>query len=81
MSDVSPASDNLLIVEDDEGLRRQYRWLFPELRLSLAGTREEGPEDQPALRVWRRSDGGVWKGIAVCWGTGYVVSQSGDGHV
>src|SRR5690242_13388841 len=32
---------NLLIVEDDEGLRRQYRWMFPELQLTLAGTREE----------------------------------------
>ena len=31
----------LLIVEDDEGLRRQYRWAFPDFDLSLAGTREE----------------------------------------
>src|SRR5207248_146037 len=27
--------------EDDEGLRRQYRWMFPDVQLSLAGTREE----------------------------------------
>jgi two-component system NtrC family response regulator len=30
----------LLIVEDDEGLCRQYRWAFPEYELLLAGTRE-----------------------------------------
>jgi two-component system, NtrC family, response regulator len=36
-----PTSDNLLIVEDDEGLRRQYKWVFPELRLNLVGSREE----------------------------------------
>ena len=41
MSEPSSISGNLLIVEDDEGLRRQYRWMFPELQLSLAGTREE----------------------------------------
>src|SRR3954453_20012562 len=34
-------SDNLLVVEDDEGLRRQYKWVFPEMRLHLAGSREE----------------------------------------
>lgn len=33
--------DSVLIVEDDEGLRRQYRWAFPNLELSLATTREE----------------------------------------
>jgi two-component system, NtrC family, response regulator len=48
MSEPSSASDSLLIVEDDEGLRRQYRWVFPQLRLSLAGTREE------AIAVTRR---------------------------
>jgi two-component system NtrC family response regulator len=37
-------SNNLLIVEDDEGLRRQYRWMFPDVQLSLAGTREEAIE-------------------------------------
>src|SRR6202043_503430 len=41
MSKTSGASDGLLIVEDDEGLRRQYRWVFPELRLNLAGSRPE----------------------------------------
>src|SRR4051794_11826186 len=35
------SSDNLLVVEDDEGLRRQYKWVFPEMRLHLAGSREE----------------------------------------
>jgi two-component system NtrC family response regulator len=41
MTETSSASDSLLIVEDDEGLRRQYRWVFPELRLNLAGSRPE----------------------------------------
>ena len=41
MNASSPASDRLLIVEDDEGLRRQYRWVFPELKLELATSREE----------------------------------------
>jgi len=41
MTEVASTSDKLLIVEDDEGLRRQYRWIFPELQLSTAGTREE----------------------------------------
>jgi two-component system NtrC family response regulator len=41
MNEKSAASDNLLIVEDDEGLRRQYRWVFPKLRLHLAGSHEE----------------------------------------
>lgn len=41
MSETFPPSDNLLIVEDDEGLRRQYKWVFPEFRLNLAGSREE----------------------------------------
>ncbi|MGD9615221.1 MAG: PEP-CTERM-box response regulator transcription factor [Alphaproteobacteria bacterium] len=48
MSETSPASQNLLVVEDDEGLRRQYKWVFPELQLSLVGSREE------ALAVIRR---------------------------
>ena len=30
----------LLIVEDDEGLSRQYRWAFPEYDLLLAHSRE-----------------------------------------
>lgn len=36
--------DSVLVVEDDEGIRRQYRWLFPNLQISLAGTREEAAE-------------------------------------
>lgn len=53
MNEPSAASRHLLIVEDDEGLRRQYRWVFPELRLSLAGTREE------AIAVIRRREPAV----------------------
>src|SRR5437762_11911593 len=41
MSAPSAISSNLLIVEDDEGLRQQYRWMFPDLKLNLAGTRQE----------------------------------------
>lgn len=41
MNETLPISENLLVVEDDEGLRRQYKWVFPELRLSLVGSREE----------------------------------------
>jgi two-component system NtrC family response regulator len=41
MTETSRAPDGLLIVEDDEGLRRQYRWVFPEWRLNLAGSRQE----------------------------------------
>ena len=48
MSEPFPISDNLLVVEDDEGLRRQYKWVFPELRLNLTGSREE------AIAVVRR---------------------------
>jgi two-component system, NtrC family, response regulator len=36
--------DSVLIVEDDDGLRRQYRWAFSGLRISLAGTREEAAD-------------------------------------
>ncbi len=48
MNDPLPTSENLLVVEDDEGLRRQYKWVFPEFRLNLAGSREE------AIAVIRR---------------------------
>ena len=48
MNDSSTASENLLVVEDDEGLRRQYKWVFPELRLHLVGSRDE------AIAVARR---------------------------
>lgn len=41
MKGTSSQSETLLIVEDDDGLRRQYRWVFPELTLSLAGSRPE----------------------------------------
>jgi two-component system NtrC family response regulator len=41
MNDTLPTSDNLLIVEDDEGLRRQYKWVFPEMRLHLVGSQAE----------------------------------------
>ena len=48
MNEPVPTSENLLVVEDDEGLRRQYKWVFPEMRLNLAGSREE------AIAVIRR---------------------------
>ena len=48
MNDTSSTAESLLIVEDDEGLRRQYRWVFPELRLNLAGSRQE------AIAILRR---------------------------
>jgi two-component system NtrC family response regulator len=41
MNENTSTPGSLLIVEDDAGLRRQYRWLFPNLQLSLAETREE----------------------------------------
>lgn len=34
------SKQKLLIVEDDEGICRQYRWAFPEYEVFLAGTRE-----------------------------------------
>ncbi len=40
---------SLLILEDDEGLRRQYRWAFPEHDLLLAASREE------AIAAFRRA--------------------------
>ncbi len=45
MSDDKP---KLLILEDDEGLRRQYRWALADYVLFLAGTRAE------ALELMRR---------------------------
>lgn len=41
MNDVDSALGRLLFVEDDEELRRQYRWMFPEHHLNLAGSRQE----------------------------------------
>ncbi len=38
----------LLVVEDDEGMRRQYRWSLSDYRVVPAGTREE------ALRLFER---------------------------
>jgi two-component system, NtrC family, response regulator len=32
---------SLLILEDDDGLRRQYKWAFPEYDLVLTASREE----------------------------------------
>lgn len=47
--------NSVLIVEDDEGIRRQYRWVFSALRTSLAGTRQEAAdflrEDKFAVAV------------------------------
>lgn len=41
MNDVVSALENLLIVEDDEELRRQYRWMFPAYQPHLVGSRQE----------------------------------------
>jgi two-component system, NtrC family, response regulator len=41
MNDVVSTLESLLIVEDDEELRRQYRWMFPAYHLNLAGSRQE----------------------------------------
>jgi len=38
---VSDDKPKLLILEDDEGLRRQYRWALSDYNLCLAGTRAE----------------------------------------
>jgi two-component system NtrC family response regulator len=38
---VSDEKPKLLILEDDDGLRRQYRWALSDYTLFLAGTREE----------------------------------------
>lgn len=48
MKSTVPGTGNLLIVEDDEGLRCQYRWTFPDIKLHLAGSRNE------AIAVLRR---------------------------
>jgi two-component system NtrC family response regulator len=46
--------NKLLIVEDDEGLRRQYRWALADYDLLMAGNREEalalfGPNRPPVV--------------------------------
>ena len=50
MTDTRPA---LLIVEDDEGLRRQLRWAFEDYDLLFAGTRAE------AVAMLRQSEADV----------------------
>jgi len=42
MKPVSQKKIPLLILEDDEGLRLQYRWALPDFDVVLAGSREEG---------------------------------------
>ena len=32
----------LLVIEDDEGLRSQYRWAFPSFEVVMAGARPSG---------------------------------------
>jgi two-component system NtrC family response regulator len=45
----------LLVVEDDDGLIRQYRWAFPEYQVSIAQTREAAcaivGREQPPVAV------------------------------
>jgi two-component system NtrC family response regulator len=45
----------LLVVEDDEGLCRQYRWAFPEYQALIARTREAGralfARERPAVAI------------------------------
>ncbi len=45
----------LLILEDDEGLRRQYRWALTDYALLLSGTREEALDlmriEQPPVAI------------------------------
>ena len=41
---MSEEKPKLLILEDDEGLRRQYRWALSDFMLFLSGTREEALE-------------------------------------
>jgi two-component system NtrC family response regulator len=47
---VSDDKPKLLILEDDDGLRRQYRWALSDYALFLAGTREEALELMQAER-------------------------------
>ena len=52
MADTKPP---LLVVEDDEGLRRQYRWSLADYRIVPASTRQEALElfrrERPAVAV------------------------------
>ncbi|RIK91893.1 MAG: PEP-CTERM-box response regulator transcription factor [Proteobacteria bacterium] len=44
MSKATPVKRKLLIVEDDAGLQRQYRWSFEGYEVFVAGTRQEALE-------------------------------------
>ena len=52
---MSEDKPKLLILEDDEGLRRQYRWALSDYSLFLSGTREEALEimriERPNLAI------------------------------
>ncbi len=52
---MSEEKPKLLILEDDEGLRRQYRWALSDYTLLLSGTREEALElmrlERPPMAV------------------------------
>ena len=44
MTKASPVKRKLLVIEDDAGLQRQYRWSFEGYEVFVAGTREEALE-------------------------------------
>ena len=52
MSETKPS---ILLVEDDDGLRRQYRWSLPQYHVLAAATRQEGVEiflrERPAVAI------------------------------
>jgi len=52
---VSEDKPKLLILEDDDGLRRQYRWALSDYSLFLAGTREQAMDlmriERPPLAI------------------------------
>jgi two-component system NtrC family response regulator len=52
---MSEGKASILVVEDDEGLRRQYRWSLSQYRVALAGTRQEAQEllgrERPAVAI------------------------------
>ena len=41
---MTDAKASVLVVEDDEGLRRQYRWSLPKYRVVVASTRQDALE-------------------------------------
>ena len=55
MNDQDAAGASLLIVEDDPGLCRQYRWAFPGRTVMLAGDRAGAVEiarrEQPQVAI------------------------------